>query len=189
MPNSLSKRLISITEYYKMAEVGILQPDDKIELINGQIIKKNPSGSQHSGYLHILNELFRDALGKKVHLNIQRPVRLSTFSEPEPDLLVLKRRKDHYLTRLPRPQDVFLIVEVADTTLEKDRKVKAPLYANAEIPEYWILNVAEKQLEIYRQPKDGKYQYQTIIKGGGIATFLAFEVAIKASDVFILSDI
>jgi len=189
MAVTLAKRLISAVEYHKMAEVGILKANDKVELINGEIIKMSPIGSLHAGYLHIIDELLRDALGKKVHINNQSSIRLSTFSEPEPDLSVLKRRKDHYLTRLPRPQDVFLLVEVADTTLEKDREIKAPLYAKAGIPEYWILNVADKELAIFADPKDGKYQYQHIIKGKAVATFNAFDIQIKASDIFILNDI
>ena len=101
MAVTLAKRLISAVEYHKMAEVGILQSDDKVELLNGEIIIKNPIGSLHAGYLHIIDELLRDALGKKVHINNQSSVRLSTYSESEPDLTILKRRKDHYLTRLP----------------------------------------------------------------------------------------
>jgi len=189
MAVTLAKRLISAVEYHKMAEVGILQPEDKIELLNGEIIKMSPIGSLHAGYVNIIDELLSDALGKKVHINIQSPVRLGTFSEPEPDLLVLKRRKDHYLTRLPRPEDVHLLIEVADSTLEKDREVKVPLYAKASISEYWILNVPDKQLEVFTNPIGGKYQNQKIIKGKDIAIFEAFEIPIKASDIFILAGI
>ena len=188
MAVTLAKRLISAVEYHKMAAVGILQPDDRIELLNGEIIKMSPIGSLHAGYVNIIDELLSDALGKKVHVNIQSPVRLGAFSEPEPDLLILKRRKDHYLTRLPRPQDVYLLIEVADTTLEKDREVKAPLYAKANISEYWILNVVEKQLEIFTNPINGEYQNRSIIKGNDIAVFEAFAINIKASDVFILNN-
>lgn len=189
MAVTLAKRLISAVEYHKMAEVGILKSDDKVELLNGEIIKKSPIGSLHAGYLIIIDELLSDELGKKVHINIQSPVRLGNFSEPEPDLMILKRRKDYYLTRLPRPKDILLIVEVADTTLEKDRAVKAPLYAKAGIPEYWILNVPEKQLEVFSIPKNGKYQNESIVKGQESAYFEAFEINIKASDIFILTDI
>ena len=186
---TLTKRLISVEEYYKMAEVGILQPDDKIELLNGEIIKMSPIGSLHAGYVNIIDELLSDALGKKVHVNIQSPVKLGTYSEPEPDLLILKRRKDHYLTRLPRPEDVYLLIEVADSTLDKDREVKAPMYANANIQTYWILNITEQQLEIYTNPVNGKYQQQNIVKGTDAAIFEALELTIKASDIFILKDI
>jgi len=189
MAVTLAKRLISVVEYYKMAEVGILQPEDKIELLNGEIIKMSPIGSLHAGYVNIIDELLSDALSKKVHINIQSPVRLGAFSEPEPDLLILKRRKDHYLTRLPRPEDVYLLIEVADSTLEKDREVKVPLYAKANISEYWILNIPDKQLEIYRNPVDGKYQNQVIIKGKESVIFEVFDVSIKTSDIFILRDI
>ena len=189
MAVTLAKRLISAVEYHKMAEVGILKPNDRIELLNGEIIKMSPIGSLHAGYVNIIDELLSDALGKKVHVNIQSPVRLGAFSEPEPDLLILKRRKDHYLTRLPLPQDVYLLIEVADTTLEKDREIKVPLYAKANISEYWILNVVDQQLEIFTNPINGKYQNKSIIKGKDIAVFEAFDVKIKASDVFILSDV
>jgi len=189
MSVTLAKRLISASEYHKMAEVGILTPEDKVELLNGEIIKMSPIGSLHAGYLNILNELFTDELGKKVHVQTQSPVRLSKFSEPEPDLMILKRRKDHYLTRLPRPKDVYLVVEVSDTTLEKDRLIKAPLYAKAGISEYWIVNVVDKQLEIFSNPRDGKYEQESITKSKKIAYFAAFDINIKASDVFILSNL
>ena len=189
MTVTLARRLISVVEYHKMAEVGILTSEDKVELLNGEIIKMSPIGSLHAGYVNILNELFTDALGKKVHVQTQSPVSLGKFSEPEPDLMILKRRKDHYLTRLPRPKDVYMVVEVSDTTLEKDRKVKAPLYAKAGIPEYWILNVIEKQLELFSNPQNGKYEQESIIKGKNLAHFDAFDIDIKASDVFILSNL
>ncbi len=189
MAVTLAKRLISAVEYHKMAEVGILKPTDKVELLNGEIIKMSPIGSMHAGYVNIIDELLSDALGKKVHINIQSPVRLDDHSEPEPDLLVLKRRKDHYLTRLPRPDDVYLLIEVADSTLEKDREVKALLYAEANISEYWILNIPDKQLEVFNNPQNGKYQNQIIISGQKTAKFNAFDVTIKASDIFILKDI
>ncbi|MEM1120383.1 MAG: Uma2 family endonuclease, partial [Bacteroidota bacterium] len=173
----------------KMAEVGILKEEDKVELLNGEIIKMSPIGSLHAGYLYIIDELLGDALGKKVHINNQSAIRLGPFSEPEPDVTVLKRRRDYYLTRLPRPQDAYLIVEVADSSLEKDRTYKAPLYAKAEIPEYWILNIAHKQIEVFRQPKNGVYQEQIVKKINEEVTFLAFDVTIKLSDVFIMGDL
>ncbi|MEM6321335.1 MAG: Uma2 family endonuclease [Bacteroidota bacterium] len=189
MPVTLAKRLISTEDYHKMAEVGILQPDDKIELLNGEIIKMSPIGSLHVGYVNILDELLSDALGKKVHVVVQSPVKLSSFSEPEPDLVLLKRRKDHYLKRLPQPKDVHLIVEVADSTLEKDREVKAPLYAQANISEYWILNIPDEQLEIFTEPKDGKYQSKTMLKAGDTFYFAAFDLKISWKDIFILEQL
>lgn len=185
----LAKRLITATEYHKMAEVGILKPDDKVELLNGEIIKMSPIGSLHAGYVSIIDELLSDALGKKVHINIQSPVRLAMFSEPEPDLSILKRRKDYYLTRLPRPKDVHLLIEVADSTIEKDRKIKGPMYAKANISEYWILNINERQLEVFRDPIDGKYQYHSIVRGNDEVLFKAYGVKIKASAIFILDNI
>lgn len=184
----LAKRLISATEYHRMAEVGILKAEDQVELINGEIIQMSPIGSKHTGYLSIIDELLRDLLGKKVQVNNQSSIRLHKYSEPEPDLLILKRRKDFYINQLPSPKDAYLIVEVADSTLEKDRQIKAPLYAKANIPEYWILNIPNKQLECYAHPKNGKYQTHQIIKGKQLAHFHAFDVFIKAEDIFVISD-
>lgn len=185
----LAKRLISAREYYKMAEVGILKPEDDIELINGEIIKMSPIGSKHPAYIDLLDELLKDLLGKKVQVRVQSSVRLDDYSEPEPDLMILKRRKDFYINRIPTPKDVYLIIEVANSTLEKDRKIKAPLFAKAGIPEYWILNIPDKQLECYSSPKSGKYQKETIIKDDQTAVFNAFNLMIKATSIFSLSDL
>lgn len=185
----LAKRLISAREYYKMAEVGILKPEDRIELINGEIIEMSPIGSKHPAYVDLLDELLKELLGKKVQIRVQSSVRLDNHSELEPDLMVLKRRKDFYINRIPTPKDVYLVIEVANSTLEKDRKIKAPLYAEAGIPEYWILNIPDTQLECYSLLKDGKYQKEVIIKDKQIAIFDAFDLAIKATTIFSLSNL
>ncbi len=185
----LAKRLLSAREYYKMAEVGILKPEDKVELINGEVIKISPIGSKHPAYIDLLDELFKDLLGKKVQVRVQSSVSLSNYSEPEPDLMILKRRADFYYNRIPTSKDVYLIIEVSDSTLEKDRQIKAPLYAKAGIEEYWILNIQEEQLECFTKPKKDKYQKEKIIKGNQVAFFEAFDLVINATSIFTLSDL
>ncbi len=185
----LAKRLISAREYYKMAEVGILKSEDNLELINGEIIEMSPIGSKHPAYIDLLDELLKDLLGKRVQVRVQSSVRLDNYSEPEPDIMVLKRRKDFYFNRIPTPKDVYLVIEVADSTLEKDRKIKVPLYAKAGIPEYWILNIPDSQLECYSLPKSGKYQKETIVKNNQNIIFYAFDLSIKATTIFTLSNL
>lgn len=148
MATEVMKRLINVDEYYKMAEVGILKPDDRVELINGEIYEMSPVGSKHGSVVkslaRILNEIFK---GKAV-IGIQDPVRLDENNEPEPDISVLKYRADDYSQAHPGSQDVLAIIEVADSSLRHDRQVKMPLYAHHGIPEYWIVDIEKRQIAV-----------------------------------------
>ncbi len=166
MTATLQKRLINVKEYHLMGKVGILK-EKGIELIEGEIIKMSPTGSKHASCVNRLTNLLTktrlvNQLEEKVIISVQNPIALGEFSEPEPDLALLKYKADFYADTHPTPQDVLLLIEVADSTLETDRKIKAPLYAKAGIPEYWIVNLEEKQLEVFHSPKAGAYQQKNI---------------------------
>lgn len=140
-----------------MLEVGILSEDDRVELIHGEIIQMSPSKSLHAARVNLLARALILLAEKDWYISIQNPVKLSNYSEPEPDIAVCRYQKDCYINAHPEPGDLLLLIEVSDSTIRKDREVKAPLYALANIPEYWIVNVIDEEIEVYRQPGDGRY--------------------------------
>src|SRR4051794_36083755 len=127
----MTRRLFTVDEYYRMAEVGILADDEPVELIRGEIVRMNPIGSAHNGTVATLDELLREALGRRAFVITQGPLRLVTESEPDPDVLVLRRRDDNYRRAHPMPADVLFVIEVAESSLDYDREVKGPLFAEA----------------------------------------------------------
>lgn len=144
-----------------MGRAGIFSPEERVELVCGEIIKMSPIGERHAATVNVLDELVRERLGRSVTISVQNPVLLDNFSAPQPDILVLKRRDDFYRHAHPRPEDVLLIIEVSDATLEYDMKVKVPLYARAGIPETWVVNLHGEQVKAYADPVEGAYQTVT----------------------------
>ena len=140
-----------------MAEAEIFAPYARMELIQGEIIDMTPIGSGHAGIVNRLNSIFSQKAGDNVIVSTQNPVVLNDFSEPQPDLALLRFREDFYTRSHPQAEDVLLIVEVADTTLQYDREVKLPLYARAGIPEVWLVDVKGKKVNSYRRPEEGCY--------------------------------
>jgi len=156
----------TVDEYYKMIELGMLEDYEKAEIIEGELIQKMPIGKRHSAVVEKLSEILRDELGKSVSLRNQQPVRFSEYDEPEPDLAVLQRREDFYSDNKPVPKDVLLLIEVSDATLKYDRNTILALYAEAEIPEVWIVNLPNDIIEIHTKPGSGIYQLTKIFKRG-----------------------
>jgi len=158
MSAQLEKWHFNVDQYYRLAEVGVLKPDDRVELIEGEIIRMSPIGSPHAACVAKFIKVFTAIPNLNATLWIQNPVRLNEFSEPVPDVALLKPREDFYAERHPRPNDVLLIIEVSDTTLLADRNVKMPLYARAGIPEAWLVNLPRKMIEVYFDLADGRYR-------------------------------
>jgi len=175
----LKKYRFTIEEYHQMGEAGIIAEEQRVELINGEIVEMSPINSPHGGVVNLLNNLLHKLLSDQYIISVQNPVELGKYSEPEPDLTVLVHRPDFYAKSHPTPSDVLLIIEVADSSLQKDREVKLPLYAEASIPEVWIINLPERQVEVYRQPKEASYGSKQVykneetIQGGLIKTLIA----------------
>jgi Uma2 family endonuclease len=134
-------------QYHLMHEAGVFAEGDRLELINGEIKKMSPIGRKHATCVARLNTLFITRLLHKAIIWSQNPIRLDDNSEPQPDLAILKRREDFYADTLPKPSDILLIIEVADSTIAYDRAVKMPLYAAAGIPEMWLFDVNKKEIE------------------------------------------
>jgi Uma2 family endonuclease len=151
MAVDIQKRLFTCDEYETMLVAGILSEDDRVELIEGEILQMSPIGSPHAGSINSLNALFSRLAGRAV-LSVQNPLRLNDISEPQPDFVLLRPRADFYRESHPRPEDVLLVVEVADASLVFDRRVKAPLYGMNGIVELWIIDLAGRSIEVYRQP-------------------------------------
>lgn len=136
----------TVDEYHRMGEVGLLDPDVRVELIEGEIVEMAPIGDLRAAISNRLNSLLVVTVGERGIVAVGNPVRLSQNTEPQPDFTVLRPRAG-YETRGPRPEDVMLAVEVSDTTLRRDRRVKLALYARAGIPEFWIVNLELREVE------------------------------------------
>lgn len=160
------KHFFKVDEYYQMADVGLLCPDHRVELIEGEIVEMSPVGCTHAGTVDRSSTFLHRKLGDAVQVRVQNPVRLSDFSEPQPDIALLKPRKDFYCTSHPGPGDVSVVIEVADTSVNYDRNVKLPLYARGGIPEAWLMVLPKDLIEVYSQPKNGKYQKVQRLKRG-----------------------
>lgn len=158
MSAQLEKWHFNVDQYYRLAEAGVLKPDDRVELIEGEIIRMSPIGSPHAACVAKLDELLRNSLSSDVMLWVQNPIRLNDYSEPVPDVALLKRRRDFYAAHHPRPEDVLLVIEVSDATLLADRNVKMPLYAREGITEAWLVNLPRKMIEVYFDSTDGSYR-------------------------------
>lgn len=158
MSVQIQRRWFSVDDYYRMIDAGILSEDDRVELIEGEVIKMSPIGKFHAACVNRLNALFNRLLGRTVIVSVQNPVRVDDFSEPQPDISLLKPRDDFYSSGYPTPADVLLIVEVADTSIQFDRMRKIPLYAQAGIPKVWLVDLGRDLIEVYAKPAGGLYQ-------------------------------
>ncbi|RAI58718.1 Uma2 family endonuclease [Roseicella frigidaeris] len=148
---------LDIHGYYRMAEAGILTRDDRVELIEGEIVDMVPIGSPHSAAVNGLIAVLAGAVQGRATVTAQSPLRLSDTNEPQPDFMLLRPRADFYRGAHPTAADVLLLVEVAQSSLAYDRRVKLPLYARHKVPEVWIVNLGEGVVEVYREPKDEAY--------------------------------
>ncbi len=163
---AISKRLISSEEYHMIGETGMLKPDERLELINGEIYTMCPIGSKHAGVVDQLTEILVPALVKQAIVRIQNPVRINQWNEPEPDISILNRRKGRYLSEHPSPADILAVIEVSDTTYEFDKNVKLPMYAGCGIPVYWIVNLDKNNIEVYSNPRRDQYDVRTLYHPG-----------------------
>lgn len=162
MPVQLTEGLLTVAEYHRLAAAGILSREDRVELLNGKVVPMSPIGSAHAACVEKISELLRLVLGEKAMVRAQNPVTLGGYSEPEPDLAVVARKENFFADRHPQAREIFLIIEVADSSIEKDRHEKLAVYAAAGIPEYWIVNLERKELEIYREPDGDQYLFMTL---------------------------
>ena len=184
MEAEVKKRLFTVEEYHQMAEAGILSEDDRVELIDGEIIQMSPIGHRHMVCVNRANTLFIQAFGNGAVVSPQNPVRLTDWTEPQPDLVVFKPRADFYAKKEPVPEDVLFMVEIAETTLSYDRKIKLPRYAAAGIPEFWIGDLKNDILHVYRNPGRETYNIALILHPSESISPLAFpDVTFQVSEL------
>lgn len=181
-----ARHKIDVDAYHRMGEAGILGEDDRVELIDGELIDMAPIGQDHAATVNRLNEALVMACAGRAIVSTQNPVRLDRLSEPQPDFAIFRARADFYATgRRPGPADVLLLVEVADSSLRFDSKVKLPLYAKAGIPEVWIVNLGRRVLSMHRQPVGQAYRESTTHRAGEtIAPSLAPYIRVDLARIF-----
>jgi Uma2 family endonuclease len=183
-PDSTLLRRFSVQDYHQLAAAGVLRPDERVELLDGQILKMAAKGTAHRAAVKRLQRLLDDQIGDRVLVCVQDPVRLSDDSEPEPDVAILVPDPNDYEDHHPTPAEVFWLIEVSDTTLKFDCGTKALAYARSGIPEYWVLDVNGRELYVYREPSSDGYQDRRILAETLTVAPLAFpDCAIAIRDL------
>jgi Uma2 family endonuclease len=176
---------LTVAEYYRMGETGILPQEARVELIDGEIIDMPPIGSPHAGTVDYMADVLRSACRGQAIVRIQNPIFLDLHSEPQPDIALLRPRPDFYRSSHPTPADVFLIVEVADTSLAYDTQIKLPLYARHGVPEVWLVDLSNRRFIVHRTPTAAGFQdVQTLSDLSAITPLLLPGVTIDLSDLF-----
>jgi Uma2 family endonuclease len=166
MSLQVAKHFFTVEEFERMGEAGIFRENARLELIEGEIVEMSPIGSRHAACVKFLSRHLNHTIGNIALISTQDPIQLDDFTEPQPDVALLRLRDNFYSDSHPTPQDVLLVIEVADTTVDYDRLVKLPLYAKAGIPEVWIVNLPADRVEIYASPNNGAYKIAAEVKRG-----------------------
>jgi Uma2 family endonuclease len=187
-PNTMTQtrvRLWNVDEYHRMLETGIITAYERVELIDGQVIPMSAKNPPHAATTLCASDYLKRLLAEVALVRVQDPIQLSQYSEPEPDIAVVRIDARKYIDRHPAPNEIFLLIEVADTTLETDRKQKAPLYAKAGIADYWILDVNQRQVFVFREPGLEGYNLKFILPEDATLSLMAFpEIEVQISQLF-----
>ncbi|MBE9094996.1 Uma2 family endonuclease [Tychonema sp. LEGE 07203] len=172
----------TVKEYQKLGKIGFFHPEERVELISGNILKMSAKGTAHTSATRRTSTLLRELLENLAAVYTQDPIALDDSSQPEPDIAVVVIDPLDYATHHPTPSEVYLIIEVADSSLAYDREIKAKIYARSGIADYWILNVNERQLHVFREPTEDGYQSEIVLgESASISPlqFPAFNIAIQ----------
>ena len=184
MATPLPRKMFTVGEYNTMIEAGVFKEDDRMELITGDIVQMSPIGNKHVACVNRLSNKLMAQLGESVIVSTQNPICADEYSEPQPDVVLLKPRDDFYEDELPSARDVLLIIEVADTTVLYDRNVKLPLYARAEIPVALLVNLPRASIEVHTGPKNGKYRKVRYLKRGEVLRVKGLpKLSLKVEDI------
>jgi Uma2 family endonuclease len=180
----LQRRLFTADEYHRIAEAGVLGEDDRVELVDGEIVEMTPIGSPHAACVDRLTFLLQQAVAGRGIVRVQGPIRLDAHSEPQPDISILRPRADFYASAHPTPTDVLLVVEVADSSLRYDRDVKVPLYARTGIAETWLVDLSNERVEIFSQPGPHGYQAsRQARRGERIASHVLQDITLRVDEI------
>lgn len=167
-----------------MGEVGVFAPDARLELLGGEIVEMTPIGSRHAACVKRLHLLLTEALGRRAVIGVQDPTVVGSQSEAQPDISVLRWRDDFYASAHPRSDDVLLLVEVADTSVASDRRVKLPIYAAGGIAECWLVDLNADVVEVYRRAAGGAYtERQDAARGGAVSPAAFPDVTLAVDDI------
>ena len=175
---------LTVLDLHRMAEAGIFNEDDRVELIEGELFDMVPIGSKHAGTVAILTKLLTVGARDRCVVFVQSPIQLPDYNEPLPDLTLLKPRADSYRDTLPQASDVLLVVEVADPSAIRDRDVKIPIYGRCSIPEAWLVDIQRRVVAVYRQPGADGYQSVTEIGSGSLSPECLPDVMAPLADLF-----
>src|SRR6266446_6934126 len=156
----------TVADFARMVEAGILAEDDRVELIDGEVRAMSPIGPRHAAMVNRLNALLSRQVADSATISVQNPIQLTDYTEPQPDIAVLRLREDFYAHALPLPSDVLLVVEVAESSLEYDREEKIPRYAQMLIPEVWLIDVEQETVTQYTQPDGTRYRRERSLGRG-----------------------
>jgi Uma2 family endonuclease len=180
------KHRLTVADFHKMGDAGIFHEDARVELIEGELFDLPPIGSGHAGMVMILIHLLTRAVGDLAIVGAQTPIVLGEESEPQPDIVLLKPRDDFYTRSHPTPEDLLLLIEVADSSTYYDRSIKIPLYAHYRVPEAWLIDLPHKRLEVYRYPMPVHAMYQSFEQyhEGTVSPQLLPNVTIQVADLF-----
>lgn len=166
MAVAIQRRQFTVRDYDRMLASGILNEDDRVELIDGEVREMSPIGERHASTVDRLTQLLVETLNRQAIVRSQNPIVLDDFTKPQPDLVLLRWQDDFYASRTPEPDDVFLVIEVSDTALQYDRLEKLPRYVSAGIEEAWIVDVFGQTVEQYSQPASGGYRKRETFEHG-----------------------
>ena len=181
---SHAPRSFTVEEYHRMIEAGVFKPTDRVELIDGRILEMSPKGIKHASSNDRSTRCFNRKLGKRVLIRNQNPIHLSDDTEPEPDIVLVAPHKKEYADHHPTPKEIFLVMEIADTTIDFDRNEKSLIYARAGIIQYCVLNVSTRELEDYRGPGKAGYRSKQTFRASQSFSLVAFpSVEIKVKDL------
>lgn len=175
---------LTVGDFHRMVETRILDEDDRVELIEGELFDMAPIGSRHASVVAQLSKLLTLGVGDRALVFVQNPLRIPQHNEPLPDLMLLKPRADRYRDALPGPADVLLVVEVADTTVQRDRELKLPLYARHAIPEAWLVDVNRPSVSVFREPHEGAYGSEAEYATGRLSPGALAQAVIDLAELF-----
>jgi len=178
------RKRFTTQEYEQIAAAGVFAEDDRVELLEGEIVELSPLGPQHSACVDRLNRLLQRRVGDEAIVRVQSPVRLGQHSEPQPDVALLQPRPDFYADGHPEPEDVLLLIEVADSSLSYDRELKLPLYARAGVAEVWLVGLLPQTIEVFRAPSESGYgERREARRGESVAALNAPSVVLSVAEI------
>lgn len=184
LPAEVKRHRFTVQEYHGMVDAGLLAEDDRVELIDGEIVEMTPIGARHLACVVTLTHLLIEASGGKYFVSVQNPILLDEGNEPQPDLSLLRMRPDPAAESLPGPDDVLLVVEVSDATLSYDRNVKLPRYARSGVPEVWLVNLEARKVEIHSEPSSQSYRSSRVVGSGEQVRSITADIELPAEEVF-----